>query len=279
MSNSNHSILIRGSIAYEKYPTAFVQETIPLIRKWFGGQLVVSTWKGQEHHLRGLEGMIDDVVLSDDPGFGCIQSYDRQLISSKAGVERCSGDLIFVARADFMVKNDPFLLWNRVPASRGSHMAVFENRIIVGNMMTISPNKAEPKISNFRPSDWIQMGTKSDLLKWSGVLEQSHQLYSAATGLTDLTTSEYKSETYGSEQLWLISLLNKYVSKDITLSNYWLCDPYDVWCALINNFAVFNTRSTIGAYNLNWGFQPEFHPWYMTEDEYFQINQQINGRT
>jgi hypothetical protein len=277
MSNSKNTILIRGSLAYEKYPNSFVHDIIPTIREWFTGQLVVSTWKGQEQHLRGLEGMIDDVVLSDDPGFGCIQSYDRQLISYKAGMERCSGDLVFVARADFCLKKNPFHLWEKVPARRGNDMKVFENRIVIGNMMTISPNKAEPKISNFRPSDWIQMGTKSDLLKWSGVLQKSHELHSAATGLTDLSTTEYKSEAYGSEQLWLISLLNKYVSEDITLTNYWSCDPYLVWCALINNFAVFNTRSTIGAYNLNWDFQPEFHPWYMTEQEYFQINEQLNG--
>lgn len=277
MNNKNYTILFRGSLSYDRYPAVFVKQTIPSIRNWFDGQLVISTWKGQEQHLQGLEKMVDDIILNDDPGFGCIQSYDRQLISYNAGINKCVGDLILVIRADFLLERDPFFLWNRIPPTRGKNMKIFDNRIVIGNMMTISPDKVEKKISNFRPSDWIQIGKKIDLLKWSGILKKSHELYSMETNLVNLKTNEYKSEIYGSEQLWFISLLNQYVDKNITLSNYWLYDSYDAWCALVNNFAIFNTKSTMGAHNLNWQNQPEFHPWYITEEEYFSKNEQLNG--
>jgi hypothetical protein len=277
MNHSNHSILIRGGIAFDKRPKAYVQDTIPSIRRWFDGQIVVSTWKGQEHLLKGLENHIDHVVLSDDPGPGFIQSYNRQLISYESGLSACSGELVLVCRADFDIRSDLFEYWKSVPKKNNGVMQVFEERVIAGNMMTITPNKAEASVSHFRVSDWIQLGKKTDLQKWSSVLEVSKELYRSAKGTDDISTDEYKTEQYGTEQVWFISLLNKFASPKIDLTNYQ--QQADLaWHALLNNFWIMNTRSTLDAHNLNWDFQPEFHPWYTSEQEHKHLYEYVYGK-
>ena len=271
------SILIRGAMAFDKRPTSFVLETIPTIRSWFDGELVVSTWKGQEQHLKGIEKHINKIVLLDDPGHGFIQSYNRQLISYQKGLDECSGDLVFVARSDFNIIRDPFLLWESVPNTNNNMMKVFDKRVVVGNMMTIHPQKEKPSDAFFRVSDWIQMGQKSDLLKWASVMETSKRLYMEAKNVESIHTNEYKTEIYGSEQVWFISLLHKYLGRDINLLNYGSVSLEHAWAAIINNFWVMNTRSTLHAHNLNWQFQPEFHPIYMTEDEYLEAYTMLYG--
>jgi hypothetical protein len=279
MKNSNNTILIRGSIAFDKRPMSFVQKTIPSIRKWFKGQLVVSTWKGQEQHLDGLEKEIDNIVLTDDPGPGFIQSYNRQLVSYQRGLKACSGELMLVSRADFEILSDPFVYWNSIPQKNNGHFQVFQERVIAGNMMTVAPHRAEASVSNFRVSDWLQIGKKCDLQLWANVLETSEKLYSEHTGLKNLSTSEYKTETYGSEQVWLISLLHKHAMSSLNLGNYSEFSQYDAWSAMINNFWILNTRSTLQAHNLNWNEQPEFHPWYIREDEFQSAYHQIYGES
>jgi hypothetical protein len=269
MTNSSKTILLRGSICFDKRPASFIKEIVPSIRKWFDGQLVVSTWKGQEPHLKGLEKDIDNIVLVDDPGLGFIQSYNRQLISYREGIKACQGELLLVSRSDIHFSSDPFEKWTSVPQKNNGHFQVFGERVIVGNMMTIPPHRAEASVSNFRVSDWFQIGRKRDLELWADVLETSRDLYRHYTGQQDITTTEYKTETYGSEQVWLIPNLN--------LSNYSTFSSYDAWCALINNFWILNTRSTLNAHNLNWTAQPEFHPWYITEDECVSAYHQLYG--
>jgi len=271
------SVLIRGAISFDKRPTSFVSKTIPIIRSWFDGELVISTWKGQEQYLKGIEKHIDKVILSEDPGPGFIQAYNRQLISYQKGLEECSGDIVFVARSDFNITKDPFILWKNVTNINNNYMKVFDKRVIVGNMMTVHPKKEKPSDAFFRVSDWIQMGQKSDLMKWASVLETSKSLYKQIKNIENINTNEYKSDVYGSEQVWLISLLHKYLGNNINLLNYESFCLDDVWAAIINNFWVMNTRSTLNAYNLNWDFQPEFHPIYMTEDEYLEAFMKLYG--
>lgn len=268
MKHKSHSILLRGGIAFDKRPTSFVRETIPLMRKWFKGQMVVSTWKGQEHHLEGLEKEIDVLVLSEDPGHGFIQSYNRQLISYDVGLKACTGELIFACRADFDIRADPFGYWQQLPKKNNGFMQVFENRVIAGNMMTVTPQEKRAAETYFRISDWFQLGTRTDLEKWCSVLDTSKTLYQQFLGLVDISTKEYRSEVFGTEQVWFISLLNKYVDPRLNLTNYHLCDLKMAWYALMNNFFILNSRSTLNAHNLNWNFQPEFHPEYITEDGY-----------
>jgi hypothetical protein len=65
-----------------------------------------------------------------------------------------------------------------------------------------------------------------------------------------------------------MSAINKYSKDKIDLQKYQFMDVYDAWAGILNNFRVVNTRSTAGVHNLNWNHKSEFHPLYVTEDEY-----------
>jgi hypothetical protein len=275
LKHESHSILLRGGIAFDRRPTSFVRETIPSLRKWFDGQLVVSTWKGHEHHLEGLEKEIDVLVVSEDPGPGFIQSYNRQLISYDVGLKACVGELVFACRADFDIRTDPFGCWQQLPKKNNGFMQVFQERVIAGNMMSLPPQDNRAAETYFRISDWFQLGTRADLEKWCSVLDTSKMLYQQFLGSPDISTKEYRSEVFGTEQVWFISLLNKYVDAGLNLINYHQYDSRIAWCALMNNFYILNSRSTLNAHNLNWNFQPEFHPEYLTEDGYRTILEQM----
>jgi len=277
MNTSRNTVLIRGGIAFDKRPTSFITQTIPNMRNWFDGELVVCTWKGQEQYIEGLEKLIDKVIFVDDPMLGFIQSFNRQLVSYEEGLKHCSGDLVMVCRADFDVLQNPFGLWDTIPQQNNGLMRVFENRVIAGNMMTIHPKKTDSQTSFFRISDWLQIGKKTDLQKWAGILNTAKSLYKQATGLDSINTHEYKTESYGSEQVWMISLIHQYLTREITLQNYTTFPIELVWAAIVNNFYIMNTRSTLHAHNLNWNFQPEFHPWYMTEEEYKTVFSEFYG--
>jgi hypothetical protein len=262
----NKTILLRGSISSSKNPTAFVEKSIPTIRKWFDGELVVSTWKGQEKYFEGIENLVDKFVLLDDPGSGFIQEFNRQLISYKEGLNQCEGDVVLVARSDFNITDDPFDIWNSVcNLNNDGKMKVFEKRVVVGNMMTIHPERGSPTDSFFRVSDWLQIGQKTDLEKWANVLTMSKKLYDHAIS-QNMKINDLRSP--GTEHFWFISLLRQYLGVDINMLNYQDMPLDMVWAAIINNFSVKNTRSTLHAHNMNWEFQPEFLSEYMTEQEY-----------
>ena len=85
------SIIYRGSLFFDKRPEIFIKNSIESARKWFDGEIIVSTWKHQEKYLFGIDG-IDKIVLTEDPGSGPIQQMNRQLISYMNGVENSNGD-------------------------------------------------------------------------------------------------------------------------------------------------------------------------------------------
>jgi hypothetical protein len=224
------------------------------------------------------EKLVDKIILIDDPGPGFTQSFNRQVISFNEGLKHCGGDLIAACRADFELRKNLFNFWDNIPQDNNGIMKVFEHRVLTGNMMTIHPEKTNPIDSYFRVSDWLHLGKKKDLEKWAGILETAKFLYHGVKGNDYINSNEYRIDSFGTEQVWFISLLNKYLSEKLTLENYMHTDLKLVLFAIINNFYILNTRSTMGAYNLNWDFQPEFHPIYMTECEYKSIFNSYYGK-
>ena len=45
------SIVIRGSISYDRHPKNFLDYIISTIRSWFDGEIIISTWNNQERHI------------------------------------------------------------------------------------------------------------------------------------------------------------------------------------------------------------------------------------
>jgi hypothetical protein len=76
------------------------------------------------------------------------------------------------------------------------------------------------------------------------------------------------------ESLWFLSVLKNKFGK--------LIDIYDssninnlAWEAIVNNFIVMDTRTSLNAENLNWKFLPEYGSCYFSESLYEQLYESI----
>jgi hypothetical protein len=250
------SLIIRGSILYDKHPENYLSLVVNSIRSWFDGQIVLSTWKGQEEYLDNkLE--IDDVVFVEDPGPGPIQHWKRQVISYQRGLEKATGDLVMVTRSDIIHNENLFNYVDTFPNST-EDLKVFDNKLVVSNMMTIRPDSDEfPNC--FRICDWIQVGHKSDIYKWSDVL-----------GYVDSLDLSKITNVNCTETLWFLSVLKNHYKDQIHI--YDSSNINDLaWEAIVNNFIVLDTKSTMKAVNMNWEFQPEYCSCYLDEESYNKL--------
>jgi hypothetical protein len=255
------SVVVRGSLSYERHPQNFINEIVESIREWFPDELIISTWEGQEKYLdNNLP--IDKIVLTKDPGPGPVQQWKRQAISYQQGIEASSGDLIMVTRSDIVHKKDLFQYLNLYP-NYTDDLKVFSKKLIVANMMTIRPDSDEYP-NCFRVSDWVQVGNREDIFIWSNILQSILEL--DETKLTSMNCTE---------TLWFLSVLkNKFGD---------LIDIYDssninylAWEAIVNNFIVLDTRTTMESWNRNWDFQPEYCPCYLNEEIYKKLYEVIS---
>ena len=243
------SIVYAGPLIYNNYGTEnFLKNTIVKLRKWFDGEVIVSTWKGEEEHLHGIDG-IDKIVYTDDPGPGPVQHIKRQVLSYINGVKESSGDEILVSRTDISYDEDIFKYLNTLKQNDNS-FKVFDERIITGNMMTIFPDNGTEEPSHFRVCDWFQLGNRNDILKWGDI-------YEMITDVKGICT----------EQIWSLSVLKKNYDDKININDISNINQYG-WDYILNNFRILNMKSTLKSYNNNWSFQPEFLQCYLTEDMY-----------
>jgi hypothetical protein len=241
-----YSVVIRGKIF------SHTQETIDSIRTWFDGEIILSTWDDQD--ISVLKNY-DRAVLSKDPGPGPIQQMKRQLVSYKNGLENASGEVILVTRSDMVHYKNPFQYFG-ILKNGNEIFKIFEEKIVIGNMMSIHPERNCPGEENyqryFRLNDWFQVGLKEDLNKWCDILD---------------TVEENIDANICTEQFWFAGCLKKYFDKSINLNNLQLYRAF-LWLAILNNFRILNTKTTLGANNKNWERQPENLICYLMEHEY-----------
>ena len=102
----------------------------------------------------------------------------------------------------------------------------------------------------FRPSDWFQLGLKTDLEKYANCYDVIEK--NLAIGPQ-------------TERLWFGSILKKYANSDFDVANSEKYYNLSL-IALLNNFRIVNTRITAGIENFNWTFQPEKRQGYITEE-------------
>ena len=162
-----------------------------------------------------------------------------------------------VTRTDMIHNINPFQFLNTFQNS-GSVLKVFDNKLLVSNMMTIRPDSDEYP-NCFRICDWMQVGSREDIFKWSDVLDHVLNLDTSKIGRLNCT-----------ETFWFLSVLkNKYPD---------FVDIYDssdinhlAWEAIVNNFIVLDTKSMLGSTNMNWQLQPEYCPCYLDHDTYLKL--------
>jgi hypothetical protein len=136
-------------------------------------------------------------------------------------------------------------------------LKIFENKITIGNMMSIIPESYEHP-SNFRLGDWFHLGTANDLHKWSDIF--------------DIVNSNDILNLQCTEQIWSLSVIKKQLKILNSLKDFDEIKQYS-WEYILNNFSIWNTKSDLKSENLNWGFQPEFINSYITRELYLkQLN-------
>tara|TARA_Y100000593_G_C4254054_1_gene308685 strand:- start:182 stop:961 length:780 start_codon:yes stop_codon:yes gene_type:complete len=242
------TVLLRGKI-FES-----TQQAIDSIRTWFDGELILSTWKHQKHQLQNLT----KIIYLDDPGPGPVQQSDRQLISYKEGLSHCQEGLTLVTRSDICHFKDLSEYFN-IHQSVCEKYSIFEKKVVVGNMMTINPDRTGDGVTernkHFRICDWFQVGLKNDLNKWCASKDYFHR---------------YKDADLCTEQIWLASLIHQFGNHQIELDTLdkLIESKHLFWDYLLNNFRVINMRTTGQALNMNWAFQPQNVECYMMEEEY-----------
>jgi hypothetical protein len=247
------TVIIQGEIQNN-----MVQRSINQIREWFDGELIISTWEGQNNNLSGY----DKILFCKDPGPGPFNgllpvqqhcNLKRQLYGLKKALEESSNDLIFKIRNDCLVTKNIFSYFNFEKAF--GEYKIFDSKVVVSNMMTINPDSTSEPKPWFRISDWFYLGMKEDIKKICDVYD-------------DLEKTDFSNSFFGTEHILSFNLIKKYIYKDLTLEDY-ITLTRDSWKYILNNYKVIDTKSTAGIINIGkWINQPEYLSCYLTEEQY-----------
>lgn len=152
------SIVVQGQVTKDMLP-----ECISLLRQSFPeSEIILSTWNGSD--VSEIKN-VDKFIFSPDPGALCadevagtLNNVNRQIVSTRAGVDAATRPYILKTRTDILVHNADFLSYF------GKYDAVlsnyFRNRLLICNYYT-----RNPRIINtcFHPSDWIVFGRTEDV--------------------------------------------------------------------------------------------------------------------
>ena len=103
------SIVVQGAVDKTETP-----KCLKSIRQYLpNAEIILSTWEGTD--LSCIEGLYDKLVLSKDPG-GVFyekkkyyQNINRQIVSTKAGLELAERKFIMKLRSDLIFTNNTFL--------------------------------------------------------------------------------------------------------------------------------------------------------------------------
>jgi len=256
------SIIIRGSISYDKHPENFLDKIIEVIRSWFNEEIIISTWTNQQKHItKYVKENVDKIVYTEDPGEidnHYLKHFKRQIISSLNGFNKSTGDMVMITRSDILVKKDLFQYIDSYQFST-NHLKVFDKKILVSNMMTIRPDSNE--LPNcFRVCDWYQVGYRNDIHTWVNLLDSA----------MSLDTSKL-NHMCGTETIWFLSVLKNKFGDLIDIYNPSSELKKYAWEAILNNFIIMDARSSLNTENLNWTFQPEYASCYFSEELYKQL--------
>lgn len=168
ITDKDISVVVQGPI--DKLQT---KKCLKSIRKLLPqAEIVLSTWLGSD--IIDLD--YDQLVLSDDPGFGDVSpvtnkknNVNRQIISTKNGINKTSRKYILKIRTDTEISNLGFLKYYnkliKTPLKREKAYKYFKNRVFIDSYFTRNPqfhNRNQYGLC-FHPSDLWLFGLKEDL--------------------------------------------------------------------------------------------------------------------
>lgn len=161
MKSRDITFLLQGAV-----DRRLVRESIREIRAWFANsKIVLSTWQGAD--VDDLD--VDELVLSEDPGFFYYSerpgekanNVNRQIVSTRAGLERVSTPYCYRLRTDFKIDGDQFLkFFGAFPKSDPAY-TIFSEKLLA--MSYFSRNPRSRTRFPYHPSDLAFFGRTDDI--------------------------------------------------------------------------------------------------------------------
>lgn len=163
------SVVVQGAI-----DSKYTNKALKSIRKFLPkAEIILSTWENS--HVEGLD--YDILQLNTDPGAevftpeGKKQNQNRQILSTKNGINLASKQYVLKLRSDIELKGIKFLSYFGKYNKRNNKCKILKERILINSLYT--RNSLYPKHINgkhflqpylFHVSDWVMFGLKEDML-------------------------------------------------------------------------------------------------------------------
>ena len=147
---------------------SFLRGSFAAVRRFFpSSRIILSTWVGTD--TSGLD--CDEVVLCEDPGFFYYSpragekpnNVNRQIVGTRAGLEKVDTRFCFRMRTDFRLTGDGFLrFFDAYPDSVDAYQ-VFSHKLLAACYFSRNPRS---RVSfPFHPSDLAFFGYTDDIRK------------------------------------------------------------------------------------------------------------------
>lgn len=201
------SVVVQGAVDKKITPQCIkrIQKSLP------ESKIILSTWEGTN-----ADGIYYDVIVfSKDPGGKKdglkIDNVNRQITSTKAGIERVKTNYTLKIRSDLELKNSSFLsYWDSYP-NRNPDFMFFKHRIIVSELFCKRCLDEKSLIPTpFHLSDWFQFGLTEDIKKlWDIPLVNYDDYWESADVLELKLKGTWDSNVYSPESYIFYNSLKK----------------------------------------------------------------------
>ncbi len=164
MDSKDLSVVVQGAIS-KKHTSLCLKS----LRKFLpDSEIILSSWQGS--NVSKLD--FDKCILSKDPGGNVcsrdgkgINNCNREIVSTKAGINLATKKFILKIRSDIILKNSNILKINFLNKKRDDRFSFLSDRVLVcsiySRLFAIKDGNKLPIL--FHPSDWIYLGYAEDI--------------------------------------------------------------------------------------------------------------------
>lgn len=172
------------SVVVQGYADSYyTRNLICSIRKYFpDSQIILSTWKECDTSIFDC----DEIILNEDPGncnsgrwenHSIDNNGNRQIVSSKAGVEMATRKYTLRLRSDLLLLGDDISAFFEAFNKKQGEFQFFSKRMIIGELYTrkkfnyyYGPDSYSVD-KPLHPSDWFVFGLTEDIKKFYSYIE------------------------------------------------------------------------------------------------------------
>ncbi|GHD21435.1 WavE lipopolysaccharide synthesis family protein [Tianweitania populi] len=193
---------------------AKTSDTIASIRHFFPkSHLILSTWEDEDTDAIAADEVIKSAdpgpIVSDYEGLQISNNVNRQITSTRAGMEKAQTPFAVKLRSDARVTGRGFVSLDQHFPARLPQDRVFERRIVISKQITRSSRSFVPMA--YHPGDLFQFGLTSDLrFFWKADLLDGQALCDFILARTpDVRFKMFDRFRYTTEQYLFLSALNR----------------------------------------------------------------------